>query len=104
MNPFDMLKNLPQMQQKFQEIQERIQEIRVVGTAGGDMVRVELNGQFHIQSVKIAPEVVDPDDVSMLQDLSVAAHNDAVSRVRERMQSELSSLTGGMDIPPGLFG
>lgn len=104
MNPMDMLKNLPQMQQKLQEAQERIKEVRVVGTSGGDMVRVEMDGQFHLLSVKISPEVVDPQDVPMLQDLIVAAHNDAVTRLRERLQSEISSLTGGLPIPPGLFG
>lgn len=104
MNPMDILKNLPDMQRKLQEAQEKIKDIQVTGSAGGDMVQIEMDGQFHILSVRIDKEVVDPEDVEMLQDLVLAAHNDAVGRLREQLQGELSSLTGGLPIPPGLFG
>jgi DNA-binding YbaB/EbfC family protein len=104
MNPMDLLKNMGQLQETMQEAQKKLKETRVTGTAGGDMVRIEMNGEFSVLSIHIAPEVIDPSDAEMLQDLIRAAHNDAVAKIRNSLQENLSSLTGGMPIPPGMFG
>ena len=93
--------NIQQMMKQAQQMQERLQkqmaELRVEGNAGGGMVTVVVNGAKQIQSMKIDPEVVSKDDVEMLQDLIVAAVNDAQRKADE----ELSQRMGGM-LPPGL--
>lgn len=104
MNPMDMLKNFQNIQSKVQEAQQQLKEIRETGTSGGDMVRIEMTGEFQVTSVRISPEAVDPDDIEMLQDLILAAFTNATSNVKERIREELSSITGGMDLPPGIFG
>lgn len=104
MNPMDILKNVQQLQSRMSEAQSKLKEITVEGSAGGDMVCVELNGEFTVTRVTITPEAVDPDDVEMLQDLVLAAFSDATYKVRERIQQEMSSVTGGLNLPPGLFG
>lgn len=104
MNPMDILKNVQQLQSRMSEAQSKLKEITVEGSAGGDMVRVELNGEFTVTRVTISPEAVDPDDVEMLQDLVLAAFSDASYKVRERIQQEMSAVTGGLNLPPGLFG
>ncbi len=104
MNPMDLLKNFQNIQSKVAEAQERLKTIRATGSAGGDMVRIEITGEFTVIDVRIAPEVVDPSDVIMLQDLIRAAHADAVTKVRDRIREEMSSFTGGLDLPPGFMG
>lgn len=104
MNPMDILKNFQNFQSRFQEMQDKMKEVKVTGSAGGDMVQVLMNGQMQVLDVTIAPEVVDPNDVVMLQDLILAAITDASSKVREKLQEEISSMTGGLDIPPGMLG
>ncbi|MFW5744392.1 MAG: YbaB/EbfC family nucleoid-associated protein [bacterium] len=104
MNPMDILKNVQQLQSRMAEAQSKVKEITVTGSAGGDMVRVELNGEFAVLNVTISPEVVDPSDIGMIEDLVLAAFSDAVHKVRERIQQEMSSVTGGLNLPPGLFG
>jgi len=93
--------NIQQMMQQAQQMQERLQkqmaELRVEGNAGGGMVTVVVNGAKQVQSLKIDPEVVSKDDVEMLQDLIVAALNDAQRKADEEMQRNV----GGM-LPPGL--
>lgn len=104
MNPMDILKNLQNLQSRMGEMQEKLQGVSVTGTSGGDMVRITVNGQMEVQHVSISPEAVDPKDIGMLEDLVFAAFSDASAKIRERLKEELSSLTGGLDIPPGLFG
>ena len=104
MNPMDLMKNFQQMQSRLQETQERLKTIRATGSAGGDMVRVEISGEFAVLNVTIAPEVVDPHDITMLEDLVRAAFADAVANIKERVREEMSSLTGGLDLPPGFMG
>jgi DNA-binding YbaB/EbfC family protein len=104
MNPMDLLKNFQNIQSRFQEMQEKMKTVTVTGTAGGDMVKVEINGQMQVTNISIAPEVVDPNDVSMLEDLVLAAFTNASEKMREKLREEMSALTGGMDIPPGLMG
>jgi len=87
------------MQKQMMEIQEELADRTVEATVGGGMVAVVANGQQDILSIKIDPEVVDPNDVEMLQDLILAAVNEAHRKAQEMMNQEMSKLTGGLKIP-----
>ena len=101
----NMMKQIKLLQQKMQKIQEELAEKTVEGTAGGGMVTAKVNGRQELLEIKIDREVVDPDDVEMLQDLIVAAVNQAMKKSQEMMNEEMSKLTGGLGINiPGLFG
>ena len=101
---FKMLKQLQQMQAKMAKIQEDLGAKTVTGTAGGGVVEVVANGHQKVLSVMVKPEVVDPADVEMLQDLVLAAVNDAMDRARELATKEMGAVTAGMGLPPGLIG
>jgi hypothetical protein len=103
-NPRDLLKQVQELQARMTQMQERLRDVRVTGTAGGEMVRLEIDGQFTVRGVTIAPEVVDRQEVRMLEDLIRAAFTDAVTKLKERLREETAALTGGMGIPPGLLG
>jgi len=98
--------NIQQMMKQAQQMQERMQkqmeEMRVEATAGGGMVTVTINGAKQVLSLKIDPEAVSKEDVEMLQDLILAAINDAQRKVEEAMQKQMSGMMGGLKIP-GLF-
>jgi hypothetical protein len=98
----DIMKQAQAMQEKMAKVQEEVAKKRVEASAGGGMVTVVANGKQEILSVKIDPEVVDPKEVEMLQDLIVAAVNEAQKKAQELMAEELKGLTGGLRIP-GLF-
>ena len=85
-----------------QEAQSRMASVTAVGSAGGGMVKVTLNGVMEMLAVEISPEVIDPSDPGMLQDLLRAAHNDATARVREEMQAEVARTVGSSGL--GSFG
>jgi DNA-binding YbaB/EbfC family protein len=95
--------NIQQMMKQAQQMQEKMQrqmaELRVEATAGGGMVRVAVSGNKALQSITIDPECVSKDDVEMLQDLIVAAINDAFRKVDEQLQTQLGGMMGGMKIP-----
>jgi DNA-binding YbaB/EbfC family protein len=95
--------NIQQMMKQAQQMQDRLQkqmaEMRVEATAGGGMVTVVVNGTKQIQSLRLDPEVVSKDDVEMLQDLIVAALNDAYRKVDDEMQKSMGGMLGGMKIP-----
>ena len=105
-NPFGNMNNIHKQAQAMQEqmtkIQEQAASKTASGTAGGGIVTVTANGAMQIVSVTIDPEVVKSDDVDMLQDLIVAATNEALRKAKELMEGEMKALTGGMKIP-GLF-
>jgi len=103
-NPFDLMKQFGNIQERMGEVQERLRRITVTGSAGGGMVEVELNGQMEVQQVRISPEAVDPADIPMLQDLVRAAFSDGMFKLKEKIREEVSTLTGGLPIPPGLMG
>ena len=94
-----MMKQAQQLQSKMLRMQEELAEKTVEGTAGGGMIKAVANGKQQIVSITIEQEVVDPDDVEMLQDLVLAAVNDALNRSQEMVSGEMSKLTGGMNIP-----
>jgi hypothetical protein len=95
--------NIQKMMQQAQQMQERLQkqmaEMRLEGSAGGGMVGVTVNGHKHVLAVKIDPEAVSKEDVEMLQDLIVAAINDAHRKVDEVLASQMQGMMGGMKIP-----
>ena len=98
--------DIRQMMKQAQQMQDRLQkqmgELRIEATAGGGMVVVEMSGHKQLLSLKIDPEVVSKEDVEMLQDLLVAAINDAHRKVDEAMQQQLGGMMGGMKLP-GMF-
>ena len=94
-----MMKQARQMQEKVQNLQDELAQKTVEASAGGGMVSVVANGRQEIISVRIAPEVVAPDDVTMLEDLVSAAVNEALRSSRALMQEEMTKITGGIRIP-----
>ncbi len=103
MNLQDMMRQARQMQTKLEKVKEEAAAATVEGSAGGQMVSVTANGRGEILSVAIDPEVVDKEEVEMLQDLVMAATNQALQRAQEHMAAEMSKVTGGLQLP-GLFG
>jgi DNA-binding YbaB/EbfC family protein len=99
MNLQEMMRQAERMKKKLEKVQEEVGQRTVEGTAGGGMVVVSANGKNQVLSVKIEKEVVNPDDIEMLQDLIVAATNQALTRAQEMMQSEVSKVTAGINIP-----
>lgn len=103
------MKNLAQMMQQAQELQSKMQEVQarlerteISGQAGGGMVSVTLNGKGEMRALKIDPSLITPDEPELLTDLVIAAHNDAKARVESHMAEEMSKLTGGLQLPPGM--
>ena len=95
----NMMKEAQKLQERMLAMQEEIAKRNVDDTAGGGMVTVEANGKQEILSIKIDPEVINKDDAQMLEDLILAACNEALRKSRELVQQELGKLTGGMKIP-----
>ena len=95
----NMMKEAQKLQQQMAALQEEVGKKKVEATAGGGMVTVEANGKQEIVSIKIDPEVVNKDDAQMLEDLVLAACNEALRKSRELVQQEMGKLTGGLKIP-----
>ncbi len=94
----DMRQQIRALQEQMMATQEALGEQTVSATAGGGVVEVVVNGHQRVESVRIDPEVVDPEDVEMLQDLIVAAVNEAIDRSQELAAEQLGALTGGLDL------
>jgi DNA-binding YbaB/EbfC family protein len=95
----NMMKEAQKLQAQMAELQEQVGKRKVEASAGGGMVTVEANGKQEILAIKIDPEVINRDDAQMLEDLVLAACNEALRKSREMVQQELSKLTGGLKIP-----
>ena len=95
----NMMKEAQKLQAQMEKMQEEVGKKKVDATAGGGMVTVEANGKQEIVSIKIDPEVINKDDAQMLEDLVLAACNEALRKSRELVQQELGKLTGGLKIP-----
>jgi DNA-binding YbaB/EbfC family protein len=95
----DIMREAQKLQAKMSEMQEEAKKKTVEATSGGGMVTVVANGAGEIISIKIEKDVVNPDDVEMLQDLVLAAANEAIRRAQEMVNSEMSKLTGGLQLP-----
>ncbi|MFD2442612.1 YbaB/EbfC family nucleoid-associated protein [Bacillus sp. CGMCC 1.16607] len=101
-NMQNMMKQMQKMQKKMEEAQVKLGEEKIEGTAGGGMVTVVISGHKEILEVNIKPEVVDPDDIDMLQDLVLAATNDALKKAEELTNNTMGQFTKGMNLP-GMF-
>jgi DNA-binding YbaB/EbfC family protein len=98
----NLMKQAQDMQRKMAQIQEELRTRVVEGAAGGGMVRAQVNGKMELVAIKIDPEVVDPDDVEMLQDLIIAAVSQANKKAHEMAEQEMAKATGGLSLP-GMF-
>ena len=91
------------MQAEMAKLQEELEDRLVEATAGGGVVKVVATGKKEIKEINIDPEAVDPEDVEMLQDLVLSAVNEALSNAEKMVSEEMQKISGGMDLPPGLF-
>lgn len=96
-----MMKQAQQMQAKMAELQAQLESHEITGQSGGCMVSATMNGKGQVRRIKIDPKLVDPSDVGMLEDLIVAALNDAKTKLEAHLQEEMAKLTGGLQLPPG---
>lgn len=97
-----MMKKVQKMQKEMKKMQEDLKKRTVEATVGGGVMTVVMNGEKVVESVHIDPSVIDPEDTEMLEDLMVAAYNEASKKVDDMMAQEMSKLTGGMKLP-GMF-
>lgn len=102
-NMNNLMKQAQKMQKQMQDMQEDLETKTVEATAGGGAVKVIVNGKKLVDSVTIDPEVIDPDDVEMLQDLIMAAVNEAMRQADEMANQQMSKITGGLNLPGGMF-
>ena len=97
-----MMKKVGEMQAKFKQVQEELEQIEVEGQSGGGLVKVTLDGKGTVKKVSIDPSLAKGDEVEILEDLIVAAASDAKNKVDATMQSKMADLTGGLPLPPGM--
>ena len=97
-----VIKQAQKMQERMAELQAELDEKEYDFTVGGGMITIKMNGKKEMQSIEIKPEVVDPDDIEMLQDLVVAGVNEAISSIEKTNNDEMSKVTGNLNIP-GMF-
>jgi len=98
----NLMKQAQEMQARMAELQARMAEVEVTGASGGGAVQVTANGKGETRRVRIDPALVRPEDVAVLEDLIVAASNDARAKVEATMAEEMKKLTGGLNLPPGM--
>jgi DNA-binding YbaB/EbfC family protein len=101
-NMNNMMKQVQKMQKQMADMQGELEEREVEATAGGGAITATVNGKKQLVKIQISPEVVDPEDVEMLQDLILAAVNEASKKAEEMMEKEMSKITGGLNLP-GMF-
>jgi len=97
-----LMKQAQEMQDKMAEMQESLVSIEIEGVAGAGLVKVTLNGKGEMRRLHIDPTLANPDEAEILEDLIVAAHNDAKGKIEARVQEETQKLMGGMSLPPGM--
>ena len=103
MNNFsDMMKKAQEMQKKMQEIQDSLSNLEVEGTSGGGIVKVIMNGKNEVKKIDIDPSIIKNDEKEVMEDLIIAALNDAKSKAEEKSQDKMKELTGGLGLPPGM--
>jgi hypothetical protein len=98
----NMMKQAQEMQARMGELQAKLESVELSGASGGGMVQVTLNGKGEMKKLKIDKSLVDPNETEVLEDLILAAFNDAKQRVESHMAEEMSKLTGGLKLPPGM--
>jgi nucleoid-associated protein EbfC len=97
----NMLKEAQKLQSRMGEMQQKLAEMEMSGAAGGGLVNVTLNGRGEMRKIKIDPSLADPNEMEILEDLIVAACNDAKAKTEAHLQEEMGKLTGGLPLPPG---
>jgi hypothetical protein len=97
-----MMKQAQQMQERMAELQAKLETVEVSGASGGGMVQVMLNGKGEMRRIKIDKSLIDPNESEVMEDLILAAFNDAKGRVEAHMAEEMKQLTGGLSLPPGM--
>ena len=97
-----MMKQAQQMQERMAELQTKLEAVELTGTSGGGLVEVTLTGKGQMRKLRIDPSLVVPAETEVLEDLILAAFNDARARVENHVAEEMSKLTGGLNLPPGL--
>ena len=97
-----LMKQAQEMQEKMAEMQDSLVAIEIEGVAGAGLMTIVLNGKGAMQRLKIDPSLVKPEDAEILEDLIIAAHNDAKSKIEMRLQEETQKLMGGLPLPPGM--
>ena len=102
-NMSGMMKKVQKMQNEMKKMQDELEMKTVEVTTGGGAVKIVMNGQKQVQSLKINPDVVDKEDVEMLEDIISAAVNEGMKKVDEMLTGEMSKLTGSLGLPPGMF-
>ena len=103
MNMNNLMKQAQKMQKQMEDVQKEVEAKTLEVTAGGGAIKVIMSGTKQVQAITISPDVVDPDDVEMLQDLVLTAVNEAIRQVEEMVSTEMGKVTGGMGLPGGLF-
>jgi DNA-binding YbaB/EbfC family protein len=98
----NLMAQVRKMQEDMEKAQAELAEQEVTGSAGGGMVEVVMDGHQSVRAIRLKPEVVDPDDVEMLQDLLLAAINDASEKSKALAEERMGDVTGGLNLPPGL--
>lgn len=98
----NLMKQAQEMQARMSQMQADLETREVTGASGAGMVQVTLNGKGELKSIKLDKSLVDPNEIEMLEDLIVAAHRDAKGKVETAMAEEMSKLTGGLQLPPGM--
>lgn len=99
MNMQEMIKQARKMQEQLAQAQESMKDVTIDASAGGGMVKATVNGDLELVSIQIDPDALDPEDVDLLQDMIVAAVNEAIRGVSEVASKQMSSITGGLNIP-----
>ena len=105
-NSGNMMKKIQEMQDEMERVQAEVEESEFTASSGGGMVEVICNGSHEIKSIKMKPEIVDPEDIDMLEDMILAAANEALRKAGDKMNQEMEKVSGGMNMPgiPGLGG
>jgi nucleoid-associated protein EbfC len=102
MNLMKMMKQAQELQGRMQQLQEELASVQIEGQSGAGLVKVTLNGKMEARAVKIDPSLIRPEDAEMLEDLILAAFQDAKGKVEAALQAKMQEVTGGLPLPPGL--
>jgi DNA-binding YbaB/EbfC family protein len=98
----NLMKQAQEMQTKMQEMQDRLADVEISGESGAGMVKVALNGKSEMRGIKIDPSLFNSEDAEVVEDLIVAAFNDAKAKAEQHMQEQMAEVTGGLNLPPGM--
>ena len=101
MNFNNMMKQAQDLQKKMAEAQKKVESLEAEGTSGGGLIKIIIDGKNNVKSVKIDESLISKEDVEILEDLILAAFNDGKEKIQKKISDEISSITGGLQLPPG---